>query len=66
MVEKITKNRDRAKLNSPFKSHVVIPIDGSVASKNCILYRAGPLMIAINFSMGTKYDCNDDDNSDLI
>ena len=30
------------------------------------LYRAGPLMIAIIFMMGTKYDCNDDDNSDLI
>ena len=30
------------------------------------LYRTGPLMIAIIFMMGTKYDCNDDDNWDLI
>ena len=30
------------------------------------MYRAGPLMIAIIFLMGTKYDCNGDQNEDLI
>ena len=29
-------------------------------------YRTGPLMIAITFMIGTKYDCNGDQNKDLI
>ena len=37
---------------------LVFPLFAFVQGQNQTSYRAGPLMIAINFMKGTTYDCN--------